>query len=134
MLQPKRLKHRKVFRRHIAPVASRGNYISFGSFGLKTEESYWLKANQIEAARKSITRYLEKGGKLWIRVFPHVPQTAKSAEVGMGGGSGPIVGFSAPVEAGRILFEIDGVDEKVAREAFRLASSKLPVKTRFIKK
>lgn len=106
----------------------------FGAFGLKSKTQSWLSANQIEAARKTITRYLQKGGKLWIRVFPHSPQTAKSSEVGMGGGTGAVVGFATPVEAGRIIFEVDGVSEATAREAFRLASSKLPLRTQFIKK
>lgn len=115
-------------------VASRGHYLSFGSYGLKAEESSWLKSNQLEAARRAITHYVQRGGKIWIRVFPDKPRTQKGAEVGMGGGAGSLSHFVAPVEAGRIIFEIDGVKEEVAREAFRLAAHKLPIKTRFVKK
>lgn len=114
--------------------ATRGYYLSFGSYGLKSMESNWLKANQLESARRTIARYIQRGGKVWIRVFPDKPRTQKGAEVGMGGGTGALSHFVAPVEAGRILFEMDGVTEAIAREAFRLAAFKLPVKTRFIKK
>ena len=108
--------------------------MSFGSYGLKAMESSWLKASQIEAARRAITHFIQRGGKIWIRVFPNKPRTQKGAEVGMGGGAGSLSHFIAPVEAGRILFEMDGVTEKVAMEALRLAAHKLPIKTRFIKK
>jgi len=134
MLQPRRIKHRKVHRGSIKAFASRGHYLSFGSFGLKATESDWLKANQLEAARRTISRYIQRGGKVWTRVFPDKPRTQKGAEVGMGGGTGSLSHFVAPVEAGRIIFEMDGVTESAAREAFRLAGFKLPVKTRFIKK
>jgi large subunit ribosomal protein L16 len=134
MLQPKRIKHRKVHRGSMKRVATRGYYLSFGSYGLKSLETAWLKGNQLESSRRAIARYIQRGGKLWIRVFPDKPRTQKGAEVGMGGGAGSLSHFVAPVEAGRILFEMDGVTEAIAREAFRLAAHKLPVKTRFIKK
>lgn len=108
--------------------------MAFGAYGLKASESSWVKMNQIEAARKAIAKHLQKGGKIWIRVFPDKPRTARSPELGMGGGAGALSHFVAPVEAGRILFEIDGVSEETAKEAFRLASHKLPIKTRFVKR
>ncbi len=134
MLQPKRIKHRKVHKGRVRKVTSRGYYLSFGSYGLKAEESGWLKSVQLEAARRAITHFIQRGGKIWIRVFPDKPRTQKGAEVGMGGGAGSLSHFVAPVEGGRIIFEMDGVSEKVARDALRLAAHKLPVKTRFIKK
>lgn len=134
MLQPKRIKHRKVHKGPSSTVATRGYYLSFGSFGLKSEEAIWLKANQIESARRTISNFIKRGGKLWIRVFPDKPRSQKGAEVGMGGGSGSLSHFVAPVEAGRVLFELDGISEASAREAFRRAAHKLPIKTRFIKK
>lgn len=134
MLQPKRIKHRKVHKGRMRSVASRGHYLSFGSYGLKAMESTWLKASQLEAARRTITGFIKRGGKVWIRVFPDKPRTQKGAEVGMGGGAGSLSHFVAVVEAGRILFEMDGVPEATAQEAFRLAGHKLPIKTRFVKK
>ena len=135
MLQPKRIKHRKVHRGNKKPgTATRGYYLSFGSFGLKAIEADWIRSSQIESARRAISHSIQRGGKLWIRIFPDRPMTQKGAEVGMGGGAGALSHFVTPVEKGRILFEMDGVTEVVAREAFRLASHKLPVKTRFIKK
>ncbi|MEK7616258.1 MAG: 50S ribosomal protein L16 [Patescibacteria group bacterium] len=136
MLQPKRIKHRKVHKSASTwrKVASRGYYLSFGKYGLKALEADWLKSSQIEAARRAISHSIQRGGKLWIRVFPDKPRTQKGAEVGMGGGAGSLSHFVAPIEAGRILFEMDGVAESIAREAFRLAAHKLPVKTRFIKR
>ena len=115
-------------------VASRGTNLAFGSYGLKSLESGWVKVNQIEAARRTIIKYLEKGGKIWIRIFPDKPRTARSPELGMGGGAGGLSHFVAPIEAGRILFELDGIPENMAKEALELASHKLPVKTRFIKR
>ena len=115
-------------------MARRGTHLAFGAYGLKAEQSSWLKASQLESARRAMTRLLQRGGKIWIRVFPDKPRTAKSAEVGMGGGRGSLSHFVAVVEAGRILFELDGVPEAAAREAFRLASHKLPIKTRFVKR
>jgi len=132
MLQPRRIKHPKVHKGRLRSKTKRGDFLAFGAFGLKTLESTWLKASQIEAARRTISRYLQKGGKIWIRVFPDKPRTARSPELGMGGGAGSLSHFVAPVEAGRVLFEIDGVSEQLAKEALRLASYKLPVKTKFI--
>lgn len=134
MLQPSRVKHTKVHKGRLKPVASRGIRLSFGSFGLKTEESTWLKANQLESARRAMARFVQRGGKIWTRVFPDKPRTAKSSEVGMGGGRGALSHFVAPVEAGRVLFEIDGLPEATAREALRLAAHKLPIKTKIIKR
>lgn len=134
MLQPKRIRHRKVHKGKIGKATSRGHYLSFGSYGLKAMESSWLKATQLEAARRAITHFIQRGGKIWIRVFPDKPRTQKGAEVGMGGGSGSLSHFVVPVEAGRIIFEMDGIAEKAAMEALRLAAHKLPIKTRFIKK
>jgi large subunit ribosomal protein L16 len=134
MLQPKRIKHRKVHKGSLKKVTTRGHYLSFGSYGLKAMESTWLKATQLESARRAVTHFIQRGGKLWIRVFPDKPRTQKGAEVGMGGGAGSLSHFVAPTEAGRIIFEMDGVSEETARAAFRLAAHKLPIKTRFIKK
>ena len=133
-MQPKRIKHPKVHKGRLGTAATRGNSLAFGAYGLKAMESNWIKVNQIEAARRTIIRYLEKGGKVWIRIFPDKPRTARSPELGMGGGAGSLSHFVASVEAGRILFEMDGVSEETAKEAFRLASHKLPVKTKFIKR
>ena len=108
--------------------------MNFGSFGLKADDTKWISARQIEAARKAITHYLQKGGKLWIRIFPDKPITQKGQEVPMGGGKGSVEYYAAPVKPGRVLFEIDGVSEEIAREAMRLASHKLPIKTRFVKR
>lgn len=134
MLQPSRVKHTKVHKGRLKTQAFRGTELSFGSYGLKAEESSWLKANQLESARRAMSRMFARGGKIWTRVFPDKPRTAKSAEVGMGGGRGALSHFVAVVEAGRMLFEVDGVTEQVAREAFRLAAHKLPIKTRFVKR
>jgi len=134
MLQPKRIKHRKVHKGRLKEKTSRGYDINFGSYGLKALDSSWITGRQIEAARRSMTRYIKRGGKIWIRIFPDKPRTAKSAEVGMGGGSGALSHFIVPIEAGRILFEMDGVEKSVAEEAFRLASHKLPIKTKFVSK
>jgi len=134
MLQPKRIKHRKVHVGRLQAKTSRGFGLSFGSFGLKVLESSFINAKQIESARRTMTRFIQRGGKIWIRIFPDKPMTAKPPEVGMGGGAGALKEFVAAVPAGRILFEMDGVAEQIAREAFRLASFKLPVKTKFIKR
>lgn len=134
MLQPARVKHTKVHKGKLKSRANRGTTLSFGSYGLKAEESSWLKATQIESARKVIARYLQRGGKLWIRVFPDKPRTAKSSEVGMGGGRGALSHFVVPVEAGRMIFEIDGIAPEMAREALRLSGYKLPIKTRVIER
>lgn len=134
MFQPRRIKHPKVHKGRIKRIATKGNYLAFGAYGLKILEPTWLKASQIESARRAINRYIQKGGKVWIRVFPNKPRTARSPEVKMGGGAGSLSHFVVPVEPGRILFEIDGVSENIAKEAFRLASQKLPIKTKFIKR
>lgn len=132
MLQPKRVKRRKVHKPKKVAVASRGTNLDFGSWGLKVEQSAWLTANQLEAARRVISRALARGGKTWIRVFPDRPRTSKSGEVGMGGGAGALDHFVAPVAAGRVIFEIDGVPGELAEKALQQAAHKLPVKTRVI--
>src|SRR3989344_5458055 len=134
MLQPARVKHTKVHKGKLKAVATRGTSLSFGTFGLKAEESTWLKANQIDAARRAMARFVQRGGKIWTRVFPDKPRTSKSAEVGMGGGRGALSHFVAPVEAGRVIFEIDGLPEATAREALTLGAHKLPLKTRIVKR
>ncbi len=138
MLFPKKVKFRKSQRLRKNPkkkmVATRGTVLSFGSFGLKAEEPKWIKSNQIESARKVISRYIQKGGKMWIRIFPDKPITAKPPEVGMGKGKGDPVGYVAPVKSGSVIFEIDGIDEKNSREALRKAGSKLPLRTKIIKR
>jgi large subunit ribosomal protein L16 len=134
MLQPSRVKHKKVHKGRLKAQSSRGTQLSFGTYGLKAEESSWVKANQLESARRAMSRLFARGGKIWTRVFTDKPRTAKSAEVGMGGGTGALSHFVAVVESGRMLFEVDGVTEQVAREALRLAAHKLPIKTRFVKR
>ena len=134
MLQPSRVKHTKVHKGRMRAVANRGTELSFGTYGLKANESSWLKANQLESARRAMSRLFARGGKIWTRVFPDRPRTAKSAEVGMGGGRGALSHFVAVVQAGRILFEVDGVPEATAREALRLAAHKLPITTSFVKR
>lgn len=134
MLQPRRIKRRKVHKGKLKKVATRGDYLSFGNFGLRAMESSWIKATQLESARRAITHFIQRGGKIWIRVFPDKPRTQKGAEVGMGGGASGLSHFVVPVEAGKIIFEMDGVTEISAREAFRLAGHKLPIKTKFVKK
>ena len=131
MLIPKKLKHRKHHRGHTKGVATAGNYLSIGSFGLSALSNGWVTSRQIEAARRAVTRYMQRGGKVWIRIFPDKPITAKGNEIPMGAGKGAVDHFVAVVKKGRILFEIDGIAEVAAREAMRLASHKLPVKTRF---
>lgn len=131
MLIPKKQKHRKAHRGHTRGKAMAGNYLSFGSFGLRALTNGWVTSRQIEAARRAMTRYVQRGGKIWIRIFPDKPITAKGNEIPMGGGKGAVDHFVAVVKKGRILFEIDGVTIQQAAEAMRLASHKLPVKTRF---
>lgn len=131
MLIPKKLKHRKHQRGHTKGKATAGNYLSFGTYGLKALENAWVTSRQIEAARRAMTRYVQRGGKIWIRIFPDKPVTAKGNEIPMGGGKGTVDHFVVVVKKGRVLFEIDGVTHEQAREAMRLASHKLPVKTRF---
>lgn len=134
MLQPARIQHSKVHKGRLRSRAKRGTELSFGSFGLKAEESSWLKSNQLESARKVLARYFQRGGKIWIRIFPDKPRTSKSSEVGMGGGKGALSHFVVPVELGRIIFEIDGVTDDIAKEALRMAGHKLPIKTRIVKR
>lgn len=134
-MQPARIQHRKTHKGRLKAsqkLASRGTYLSFGSFGLKAEEAAWLKSNQLESARKVMARYIQRGGKIWIRVFPDKPRTDKGGTTGLGGGAGALSHFVAPVEIGRVIFEIDGLPEATAREALRLGAHKLPIKTRII--
>ncbi|NOY78423.1 MAG: 50S ribosomal protein L16 [Calditrichaeota bacterium] len=132
MLMPKRVKYRKVQRGRMKGKAYRGSKLSFGSYGLKALESAWITSRQIEAARVAITRHVRRGGKLWIRIFPDKPFTKKPAETRMGKGKGAPEYWVAVVKPGRILFELEGVPEDVAKEAMRLASHKLPIKTKII--
>lgn len=134
MLAPKRQKYRKAFHGKNRGVSSRGAEINFGEYGLKAMESALVSASQIEAARRAITHYTKREGKIWLRIFPHRPITAKGAGVGMGAGKGDVSGYVAVVGPGRILFELSGVAEESAKEAFRRASSKLPMATKFLKK
>ena len=132
MLMPKRVKHRKQFRGSMAGKAMRGNRITNGSFGLVAQEPCWIRSNQIEAARVALTRYTKRGGKVWIKIFPDKPVTAKPAETRMGSGKGSPEYWVAVVKPGRVLFEMDGVARDVAAEAMRLAGHKLPIKTKFV--
>lgn len=132
MLMPKKVKHRKQMRGRTRGVANRGSTVSFGEYGLKTLEPAWITDRQIEAARIAMTRHIKRGGKIWIRMFPDKPVTKKPAETRMGKGKGAPEYWVAVVKPGRILYEIEGVTETVAREAMRLAAQKLPVKTRFV--
>lgn len=132
MLLPRKTKYRKAMKGRIGSQAARGQHIDFGRFALKSLEAGRINSRQIEAARRAMTRYIKRGGKIWIRVFPHLPVTAKPAEVGMGGGKGAIDHYAARIEPGRIIFELDGVNAATAQEAMRLAAMKLPVKTRFV--
>ena len=134
MLMPKRVKHRKVQRGNMKGKAKRGTEIAYGEYALQTLEPAWITDRQIEAARIAMTRYIRRGGKVWIKIFPDKPITAKPAETRMGSGKGSPEYWVAVVKPGRILFELAGVEEEVAREAMRLASHKLPVKTRFLKR
>ena len=133
MLMPRKVKHRKVQRGgKIRGVVSRGSTVSFGSFGLKSLEANLISARQIEAARRAMTRYIQRGGKIWIRIFPDKPMTKKGDETPMGKGKGAVDHFVAVVRPGVVLFEMDGVKEEIAKEAMRLAGHKLNVKTRFV--
>ena len=134
MLMPKKVKYLKMQRGRRKGKAWRGHEIAFGDYGLKVMESAWLSSRQIEAARVAMTRFVKRGGKIWIRIFPDKPITKKPAETRMGKGKGPRVGWVAVVKPGRVLFEMIGVTEAVAREAMRLAAHKLPVRTRFTKR
>ncbi len=132
MLMPKRVKRRRVHRGRMTGVASRGNFISNGEFGLQATEPAWVTSNQIEAARIAMTRFTKRGGQVWIKIFPDKPVTKKPAETRMGSGKGSPEYWVAVVKPGRVLFEIAGVPEETAREAMRLAQNKLPMKTKFI--
>jgi large subunit ribosomal protein L16 len=134
MLQPKRTKFRKQHKGRIHGDAKGGSTLNFGAYGLKALEPERVTARQIEAARRAMTRYMKRQGRVWIRVFPDVPVTKKPTEVRMGKGKGSVEYWATRVSPGRIMFEVDGVSEEVAREAFRLAGSKLPIKTRFVQR
>lgn len=134
MLLPKKQKYRKQFKGKNKGVATRGHYVAFGDFGLQAQSNNDVTSRQIEAARQAMTRYIKRGGKIWIRIFPHTPRTRKPQDVKMGSGKGNPEFFAAKVKAGTVMFEMKGVDETVAREAMRLASHKLPVKTKFVTK
>ena len=134
MLIPKRVKHRKQFRGRMKGKANRGNKVAHGEFGLAALEPAWITNRQIEAARIAMTRYIKRGGKVWIKIFPDKPITAKPAETRMGSGKGSPEYWVAVVKPGRVMFEMDGVSEEVAREAMRLAAHKLPIKTKFVKR
>ena len=131
MLMPKRVKYRAVFRGDRRGKASRGNKITYGEYGLVATEAKWVRSNQIEAARVALTRYIKRGGQVWIKIFPDKPVTAKPAETRMGSGKGSPEYWVAVVKPGRIMFEIGGVSEELAREAMRLAANKLPIKCKF---
>jgi large subunit ribosomal protein L16 len=132
MLMPKRTKYRKQHRGRMKGKAGRGNSLSFGDYGLQALEPCWMTSRQIEAARRAIVRHVKRGGKLWIRVFPDKPVTQRAAETRMGKGKGAVDHWVAVVKPGRVIFEMSGVGEEAAREAMRLASHKLPIKTRFL--
>ena len=132
MLMPKRVKHRKQFRGSLSGKLTKGNKIAMGEFGVVSTEPCWIKSNQIEAARVALTRYIKRGGKVWIRIFPDMPYTKKPAETRQGNGKGAPEGWVAVVKTGAIMFEMGGIDETLAREALTLAASKLPIKTKFV--
>ena len=134
MLMPKRAKYRKVQRGRMTGTASRGNKVAYGEFGIQALEPGWITGNQIEAARVAMTRYTKRGGQVWIKIFPDKPVTAKPAETRMGSGKGSPEYWVAVVKPGRVMFEIAGVPEETAREALRLASHKLPIKTKIVAK
>jgi len=132
MLAPKRVKHRKTQKGRMRGKAHRGNTVSFGEYGLQAQEASWITNRQIEAARVAMTRHIKRGGKVWIRIFPDKPITQKPAETRMGKGKGNPEGWVAVVKPGRIMFELEGVDEAMATRAMELAAAKLPIKTRFV--
>ena len=134
MLLPKKMKYRKVRKGKNEGNATRGNYVAFGDYGLQSQDNNDITSRQIEASRQAMTRHIKRGGKIWIRIFPHTPRTRKPQDVKMGSGKGNPEFYVAKVIAGTVLFEMKGVEESVAREAMRLASHKLPVKTKFIMK
>ncbi len=132
MLAPKRIKYRKKHKGKMRGISRRGNRVSFGDYGLQALESAWISNRQIESARVAMTRHIKRGGKVWIRIFPDKPVTSKPAETRMGKGKGNPEGWVAVVKPGRMMFEMEGVGEEVARRAMQLASDKLPIKTRFV--
>lgn len=134
MLIPKRVKHRKQHRGRMAGKATKGNFVAYGEYGLQATECGWITSRQIEAARVAMTRYMKRGGKVWIKIFPHKPITEKPAETRMGSGKGSPEYWVAVVKPGRVMFEVSGVPEETAREALRLAMHKLPVKCKFVKR
>ncbi|OGE37760.1 50S ribosomal protein L16 [Candidatus Daviesbacteria bacterium RIFCSPLOWO2_01_FULL_39_12] len=134
LLQPKRTKHRKTFRGTRTGIATRNNTLSFGQFGIKTMESGWITARQLEAARRAMAHFTQRGGRIWIRSFPDKPITKHPAESRMGSGKGDVEGYVAVVKRGQIIFEMGAVGKDIAKEALRLASHKLPVKTKFVEK
>ncbi|CAI9387438.1 50S ribosomal protein L16 [Niallia sp. Sow4_A1] len=134
MLLPKRVKYRRVHRGKMRGQAKGGTEVAFGEYGLQSLEASWITNRQIESARIAMTRYMKRGGKVWIKIFPHKPYTAKPLEVRMGSGKGAPEGWVAVVKPGKILFEVAGVSEEIAREALRLAAHKLPVKCKFVKR
>ena len=134
MLLPKRVKYRRVHRGRLTGKAMRGNTVTYGDYGLQATEPAWISSRQIEAARIAMTRYIKRGGQVWIKIFPDKPITKKPAEVRMGSGKGAVEYWVAVVKPGRVMFEIGGVSEELAREAMRLAANKLPIKCKFITK
>ena len=134
MLMPKRVKYRRQHRGRMKGTAQKGNSLTYGEYGLQALESTWMTANQIEAARRAMTRYIKRGGNIWIKVFPDKPVSKKPAEVRMGSGKGSPEYWVAVVKPGRVLFEMSGVSEEIARESMRLAAQKLPIKTKFIQR
>lgn len=134
MLLPKRVKYRRVHRGRMKGKASRGNTVTYGDYGLQATEPAWISSNQIEAARIAMTRYIKRGGQVWIKIFPDKPITEKPAETRMGSGKGSPEYWVAVVKPGRVLFEIGGVEEELAKEAMRLAAHKLPIKCKFVRK
>ena len=132
MLQPKRVKYRKPQKGRCKGNAHRGTQLAFGTFGIKSLDTHWLTAQQIEAARVALTRFMNRDGRVWIRIFPNKPITKKPADVRMGKGKGDVAGYVFPITPGRIIFEVDGVSYNVAKEALRLAAQKLPVTTKFV--
>lgn len=132
ILMPKKVKHRKWRKGTTKGIDTRGTEVSFGAFGLQSLDTKWITARQLEAARRAVLRYLKKGGKLWIRIFPHKPVTQKGAETPMGGGKGGVDHYVFPIKPGRVIFELDGIKEEIAREAFRKATDKLPIRTKFV--
>ncbi len=134
MLMPKRVKRRRVHRGRMTGKCNKGNKIAYGDYGLVALEPAWIKSNQIEAARVAMTRFIKRGGKVWIDIFPHKPVTKKPADSRMGSGKGSVEYWVAVVKPGRVLFEMSGISEDIAKEAMRLAGHKLPIKTKFVKR